>query len=374
MARASIMPHAETEDVTGSARATAPVDGPGDPVVPVVDHPWDDLLVGPENALAHAAAAALARGEHAGLSPLVVHGPAGVGKSRLLAGLVAERLRRRPESALAHLDAESFAAACAEATSRRDGWADLRARFRHLDLLVLDDLHPLERAPLALAELAHVLDDLEANGAAIAVSARSAPGQWSGLPPRLTSRLAGGLSARIEPPGPDARRRYVLERARRRGVTLPADVVEALADAAEGYRTLDGLLARLVLDARLGRKPIDEQLVDNALAEPGAIAAPVPIDEVLKAVAARFKVHPRDLRSGNRRPGVVAPRHLAMHLARTHTGLSFAAIGRHFGRRDPATVRHACKMATARLAADPALAAVAEDLAARWRRGVASSP
>ena len=109
---------------------------------------------------------ALARGEGVGISPLVVHGPSGVGKSRLLAGLVAERLLRRPESAVAHLGAEAFAAACAEAAGQPGGWADLRARFRGLDLFVLEDLHALERAPLALAELTHTLDALDEAGAA----------------------------------------------------------------------------------------------------------------------------------------------------------------------------------------------------------------
>ncbi len=58
-----------------------------------------------------------------------------------------------------------------------------------------------------------------------------------------------------------------------------------------------------------------------------------------------------------------------MHLARASTALSFAAIGTYFGRRDPATVRHACRAAAARLESDPALASVAEALAGAWRRG-----
>ncbi len=51
------------------------------------------------------------------------------------------------------------------------------------------------------------------------------------------------------------------------------------------------------------------------------------------------------------------PRHLAIYLARQWTGLSFAALGQYFGKRDAATIRHACKMAAERLAADPAIAA-----------------
>ena len=52
----------------------------GPPTPPA--HPWDGYLVGPENALAQAGAMALARGETAGTSPLVVHGPSGSGKTR----------------------------------------------------------------------------------------------------------------------------------------------------------------------------------------------------------------------------------------------------------------------------------------------------
>lgn len=341
--------------------------------------PWDGYVTGPENALAHAAALALARGEAAGVSPLVVHGPSGVGKSRLLAGLLGEWLERRPGAAVAHLSAEGFASACAAAADRPGGWAELRGRFRALGLFVLEDVHALERAPLALAELAPTLDALADADAAVAVSAREGPGHWRGWPPRLVSRLAGGLAVRIDPPGLASRRRYLLDRARARGVVLAGDAVELLAGAADGYRPLDGWLARLALTARLDRRPIDGPLAAAALAgDPGVAAAgdpaaavapaPVPIDEVARAVAARFGVTARALRSASRRKTLAEPRHLAMHLARDLTGLSFAAIGAYFGGRDPATVRHACRASASRLAADPALASAADSLSLRWRR------
>ena len=149
-------------------------------------HPWDGYLIGPENALAQAGAMALARGETAGFSPLVVHGPSGSGKSRLLAGLVAERLLRRPESAVAHLEAEAFAASCAEASSRSGGWAEVRERFRRLDLFVLDDLHALERTPWAMEELSHTLDPAPSTGAGAAAS-----GRRRSIRPRAVVRRAG---------------------------------------------------------------------------------------------------------------------------------------------------------------------------------------
>ncbi|MBX6314056.1 MAG: hypothetical protein IRY99_14240, partial [Isosphaeraceae bacterium] len=319
------------------------------------------------NALAHAGVLALARGEGIGLSPIVVHGPSGAGKSRLLEGLVAEWLARWPGSAVAHLAAETFAALCGEAAERPGGWSEFRERFRALDLLVLDDLPALERAPLALAELGHTFDALEESGAAVAVSARSGPGQWSGWPARLVNRLIGGLSVRIDPPGPESRRRYVLERARSRGLRLAAEAVEALAEAADGYRTLDGWLARLALAGRGAVGPLDRAEVEALLAD--EIPPPrVDIDRVAREVCARFGVRLRDLRSEDRHRGLVEPRHLAILLARELTGLSFAALGAYFGGRDPKTIRHACQAAARRIEADPALAATAEALRRRWMR------
>jgi chromosomal replication initiator protein len=366
-----------------------------------VPHPWDGYMTGPENELAMAAAQALARGEREGISPLWVYGPSGVGKSRLLAGLVAERLRRHAGSAVAHLDAEAFAAACAEAAGAASGggWSALRGRFRSVDLFVLEDLDGLERAPLACSELVHTLDALEDAGAGVAVSARAAPGASVrlGWPARLVARLLGGLAVRIAPPGLAGRRRYVLERARQDSLVLEAGAVETLAQAADGYRTLDGWIARIALEARLERKPegrggtgiqgarrdgqrppshprrspgaLNLQAVEAILAEEAVLAAPlVTTDAIARAVASQFSVPLGVLRGKSRRASVVTARHLAMHLARAFTGSSFAAIGTYFGGRDAGTVRHACEAAALRLNSDPSLAAAAAALSQCWQK------
>jgi chromosomal replication initiator protein len=150
-------------------------------------------------------------------------------------------------------------------------------------------------------------------------------------------------------------------------LTLPAGVVEAIADAADGFRTIDGLLSRLALDGRIGRRAIDDRLVIAALNEEGAARTAVAIEEVARAVAVRFGIRTSDLQSDSRRAALVEPRHLAILLARRWTGASLSQIGKYFGGRDPATIRHACRAAAERLAADPSLAAVAQALEAAWR-------
>ncbi len=329
--------------------------------------PWDGFLTGTENALAVASVQSLARGEGAGITPLVLHGPSGVGKSRLLAGLVSESTIRRPGSALAEIEGEAFAALCGEASSRADGWTEIRIRFRNVDLFVLDGLEALERVPPALDELTHTLDTLEARGAMVAITARVSPSQWGG-PRRLVNRLLGGLAVRVDPPGITTRRRYVLERARTRQISLASDAVDALADSADGYRTIDGWLARLAFAARVEQRPLDWSLIEPFLADEAELPPDGPtVEEIARAVALKFGVKLRDLRGQGRQPQFVEPRHLAIWLAKRHTKVSIAKIGQYFGGRDPATVRHAFKAAELRVANDPAHASVVQNLAADWR-------
>ncbi len=350
-------------------------------------HPWDGFLTGAENELAFAGAQALARGERAGISPLVVHGPSGVGKSRLLAGLAAEWLRRHPQATIAHGNAADFADGCVEAARNNEsgGWSELRAHYRSAGLLVLDDLENLERAPLAHNELLYTLDALDATGAAVAVSCHAPPGQWprAAWPARLVNRLLGGLVVRIEPPGLVSRRRYILEQARARGLSLSAEATESLAATADGYRTLHGWLSRLTLQSKVELQPgrrssknhpasspttLDLTTVATILREETELATTrLTVDQITRAVAKRFGVRMSALRGPGRQASVVEARHLAMHLVRLHTGLSFAAIGAHFGGRDPATVRHACKATLGRLSADPALAAIADSFSQHSR-------
>ena len=182
------------------------------------------LSTGPENELAMAAAQALARGERDGISPLVVYGPSGVGKSRLLAGLVAEWLLRHPGSSVAHLDAQTFVAACLEAAAVAGGlgWSALRGRFRSVDLFVLEDVEGLDAGPWpGTSWYTHLMRLMRS--VPPWRSRRTAPGSWPSKvwPRRLVNRLMGGLALPIASPGLTSRRRYVLQRAAPAGRSAP---------------------------------------------------------------------------------------------------------------------------------------------------------
>ncbi|RUL89348.1 DnaA/Hda family protein [Tautonia sociabilis] len=330
--------------------------------------PWDGFLVGPENAMAHAAACALARGT-TGHSPLVIVGPAGSGKTRLLQELAADFIARRPESAVALLSGSSFAEEChrAKEAVAPDSWADLRRRLRLVDLLAIDDVLGLARSPIATTELASTLEDLEAAGASVVVTARDLASGWGDWPRRLADRFRGGLTVRLSAPGPATRRRFLLDRARALGLILSAEALDLLAESADGYRTLGGWLSRIALQSRVEGRPIDGELARTLVAEDAADGPEVSIGAVARSVARHFGLRSTALRSPSRRAAIVEARHLAILIARELTGASYARLGQAFGGRDAKTIRHACQAASTRLENDPAFAAAAAAIRREWR-------
>ena len=75
---------------------------------------------------------------------------------------------------------------------------------------------------------------------------------------------------------------------------------------------------------------------------------------IIEVVAHKFRVDLIDIYSARRTAGIVAPRQIAMYLAKRLTLASLPEIGRHFGGRDHTTVLHAVRKMARREIADAA--------------------
>lgn len=103
-------------------------------------------------------------------------------------------------------------------------------------------------------------------------------------------------------------------------------------------------------------------------------AAPPPDDRplphwtvqmILHAVCDHYRVAPADIISVSRTQELVAPRQVAMYLARALTKRSLPEIGRRFGQRRHTTVLHAVRKISSRMQRD---AQLARDIAAITKR------
>ncbi len=176
---------------------------PRRPTTPRRLHRFDDFIVGASNRLAYASA--LGCVERLGsISPLVIHGPTGVGKTHLLEAAVDTARRAHPDLQTALLSAEQFTTSFLEAL-HGGGLPNFRRKFRGLHLLALDDLQFFAGKKATIVELVHTLDALQRDGKQIIFAADRPPAELAFLGPELRNRLLGGLVVGVEPPDLQAR-------------------------------------------------------------------------------------------------------------------------------------------------------------------------
>jgi chromosomal replication initiator protein len=304
----------------------------------------------PENRAAGLAAQRVAEAVASGralraLNPLFLHGPAGTGKSHLVAAAVEQVTRQAPDRLISVLAAGDF-----EALVKAEGGQEDLAQARRADLLAVEDVQHLPSR--AVEAFVHLVDHGLARGQQQVFTASGGPAQLTHLPTRLTSRLAGGLVVGILPLSPESRLAYLEARAAGRGLKADRTVLAWLAEHLAGSaRQLDGALGRLETLARLdgGRLSV-EGVAEHFRTE--AEASRPTVERIAQRVGRFFQVEPRKLQSRARSRSALVPRQVGMYLARQLTGLSLQQIGAYFGGRDHSTVLHACRKVEEALAAN----------------------
>jgi chromosomal replication initiator protein len=308
------------------------------------DYTFENFVTGPCNRLSHAAAVAVADQPGRAYNPLFIHGGVGLGKTHLLQAVSQTVLEKNPEARILYLSCDSFINQFILAVETGD-MHQFRHRYRHVDLLVIDDIHFLAGHDRTQEEFFHTFNTLYQQHKQIILSADCPPSEIPELEERLISRFNWGLVARIEKPCYETRIAILQKKARMRGLTLPEDVICYVAARIENNtRELEGAVTKLQGLAMLQEGRIDLELAKAAL---GDSATPeqrrITIQQIFESVTKYYNVRLSDLQSKKRHKSIAFPRQVCMYLARKYTRYSLEEIGGYFGGRDHTTVLHAVR-------------------------------
>ncbi len=329
---------------------------------------FDHFVIGPTNRLAHAASMAVSENPAKIYNPLFLHGAVGLGKTHLLQAICHSLGRRQPHLQVRYLSCEHFVNEYIYGV-QKGTLESFRGRYRHVDVLLIDDIHFLAGKEGSQEEFFHTFNALYNAQKQIILSSDSPPKDIPTLAERLTSRFEWGFVARLDAPTFETRMAILRRKAETLGLAVADDVLSFVASNVQtNIRELEGAITKVAGHATLTHRPISLDLAKEALQETLAVRlAPVSVADIQQIVGAYYAVKLSDLQSRKRSRSISLPRQAAIYLARTFTHHSLEEIGAFFGGKDHTTIMYSIDKIERLCQEDPKLKADIEHLSSELR-------
>ncbi|WP_299163168.1 chromosomal replication initiator protein DnaA [uncultured Eudoraea sp.] len=306
---------------------------------------FDNFLEGDSNRLARSAGMAVAnKPGGTSFNPLLIFGGVGLGKTHLAHAIGVEIKDKYPERTVLYISAEKFTQQYIESV-KKNTRNDFIHFYQLIDVLIIDDVQFLSGKSGTQDVFFHIFNHLHQNGKQVILTSDKAPVDMQDIEQRLLSRFKWGLSAELQNPDYETRISILRNKLYRDGVEMPDDIVEYVAKHIKtNIRELEGAIISLIAQSSFNKKEVTlelaqqvvEKFVKNTKRE-------VSIDYIQKVVSDYFEMDVATLQSKTRKRHIVQARQLAMFFAKKFTKASLASIGSQIGKRDHATVLHACK-------------------------------
>ena len=303
------------------------------------------FVVGASNQFAHAASRAVADAPGKAYNPLFIYGGVGLGKTHLMNAIGNTIMDRQNNVKLLYAPAEQFTNEFVY-SMRNDKMDKFKAKYRNLDVLIIDDIQFIAGKSGTQEEMFHTFNALYDTHKQIVFSSDRPPKDISPITERLRSRFGMGLIADIQIPDVETKMAILGKKSEIEGIELPEDVSFFLASKIKSnIRDLEACMIRLGAHSSLTGKVISVDMAKNVLKdvihdEEKALS----VDYVQKTVCEYYGLKIQDIKARKRTRDIAFPRQVAMYLSKILTDSSLSEIGKNFGGKDHSTVIHACKL------------------------------
>ncbi len=306
---------------------------------------FDSFVIGQSNRLSHAAAVAVAEAPARAYNPLFIYGDSGLGKTHLLHAIGHYARELYSDVRVRYVSSEDFTNDFINSIANNQGTA-FHARYRKVDLLLVDDIQFLEGKAETQEAFFHTFNTLHDHNKQVVITSDVQPKQLRGFEDRMRSRFEWGLLTDIQVPDLETRIAILRKKAQRENLEIDDKILEFIATKfTSNIRELEGTLIRVTAFASLNREAIDMPLVQTVLKDLITLDEDNEIQptDIVSHTADYFNLAVDDLYGSSRAQQIALARQIAMYLCRELTPLSLPKIGQLFGGRDHTTVMYAHK-------------------------------
>lgn len=305
---------------------------------------FDNFIVGNSNKFAYEACIAVCNNPATHFNPLFIYGQSGLGKTHLLYAINNQILSNNPKANIVYVKGEDFASQLIENISRKSNITfreKFKNKFRKTDFLLIDDIHFIAGKEATQEEIFHTFNALYDAGKQIIMTSDRPPKEIKTLEERLRTRFEDGLIVDIQPPDYELRTAIIKHKAKKMGVTFPADVLDYMAEnLRNNIRQIEGAVKTLAAHSFLKGSKLDIDLAKECISVIVSNNEPVDvtIDRIMEKVTKKYNISEADLKGSKRNQEIATARHVCIYIIKNMTDLSLKKIGNIFS-RDHSTVK-----------------------------------
>lgn len=214
------------------------------------DFTFANFVVGPSNRFAHAACISVAENPGKSYNPLFIYGPVGVGKTHLMQAIGNHILKTHPSARVVYMTAERLVNDIIEAI-KNNALEEMRARYKSIDLLLLDDVQFLSETERAQIEFFHIFNVMHQNNKQVVLTSDRSPKELRELEDRLRSRFEWGLVVDVKVPDYETRIAIIKLKEKFADIDLDDETLRLIATKlTDNVREIEGFLKKISLYAK----------------------------------------------------------------------------------------------------------------------------
>lgn len=323
------------------------------------NYTFENFVKGPSNSFAYAIASAIAKEPGGNTNnPFFIWGGTGLGKTHLMQAIGHYVLKHNPQKSVCYITSEAFLNEYINAISNK-AMESFRKRYRHIDLLLLDDVQFVGGKEQFQEEFFNTYNDLMTYGKQVVMTCDVPPKRLNGFEERLVTRFQQGIVIEIESPSYETRIAILKAKARNCRQTIPDDIFTFIGENIKSsVRAMEGALNLVVrfMDANPNIEITKQmaQVLLKELTEEEVTIRRLSVEEIIKAVCSFYDTSYAEILSSNRTQPLATARQVAMFLARKLTGQSTPTVASEF-KRNHTTVIYGAESIQKRLSVEPKL-------------------
>lgn len=325
---------------------------------------FDNFFEGASNKLSRAVGEAVSSNPgKTTFNPLFIYGGSGVGKTHLCHAIGCRIRELYPEKKVLYISSHLFQVQFTDA-ARNNTSNDFINFYQGIDVLILDDIQEFIGKTSTQHTYFHIFNHLHQLGKQIILTSDKPPVELQGLEERLITRLKWGMTAELGKPDLELRKKILANKIRQDGLNISQDIIDFIAEnVTDHVRDLEGIITSLVAYSLVYNREVDVELAKRVVSQTIKLEKrQITLEKIQDVVSNYFKIDLNVIHSKSRKREIVQARQVAMFLSKKYTDYSYSHIGNIVGKRDHATVLHACRTVQDTLDIDKSFRSTMKDI------------